>query len=117
MQFLPPAHIDDLLFQASAQGLYAQLLQQVNKDFAMGNESIDLPLSTSPRELVLQVEEKILRLLTYNFEGFLNLLYVIDIPEKIFQSLDGSDRGKLASELCFIILRRQWQKVWYKANY
>ena len=117
MAYIPPVHIDDLLFQASIQGLYAQLIQQINKDFAMGNEPVDLPASTTPREAVMQVEEKILRLLTFHFEGLLNLLYIIDIPEKTVQSLDGSDREKLASELTFLILRRQWQKVWYRANF
>lgn len=117
MQFLPPAHIDDLLFQAQNQGLYQQLVQQVNKDFALGNEPIDLPEKTSPRELVVQVQEKIWRLITYQFESLLNLLYIIDIPESIVQSLDGSDREKLAEALTFLIMRRMWQKVWYRANY
>ena len=48
---------------------------------------------------------------------FLNLLYIIDVPEKHVKKLDGNDALKLAEDISFLILKREWQKVWFKNHY
>jgi hypothetical protein len=45
------------------------------------------------------------------------LLYIIDVSEIKVKALDGNDTVKLSEDITFLILQREWQKVWYKAKY
>ncbi len=56
-------------------------MEQINKDFNLANEGIDFPMSIAPEELKIQLHEKIYRLIQYKFAEYLNLLYIIDVPE------------------------------------
>jgi len=47
----------------------------------------------------------------------LNLLYIIDVSEEEIKKLDGTDLVKLSEEVTFLVLKREWQKVWFRANY
>lgn len=83
----------------------------------MANEGIDFPMSIAPEELKIQLHEKIYRLIQYKFAEYLNLLYIIDVPENEIKQLDGSDIVELAGQVSFLILKREWQKVWFRNNY
>ena len=115
--FVAPKNADLLLIEAEGENLYLKLIEQINKDFNLANEGIDLPLSTSPDELKLQLHEKIYRLIQYKFAEYLNLLYIIDVSEDQIKKLDGSDLVVLAEEVAFLILKREWQKVWFRNKY
>ncbi len=111
-------HNTDLLFQqAEKEELYLKLIEQINKDFNLANEGIDFPISVSPNELKIQLHEKIFRLIQYKFAEYLNLLYIIDVSEDQIKKLDGSDLVILAEEVAFLILKREWQKVWFRNKY
>ena len=108
----------DLLFQeAQKEALYLKLIEQINKDFNLANEGIDFPMSISPEELKIQLHEKIFRLIQYKFAEYLNLLYIIDVSEDQIKKLDGSDLVILSEEVAFLILKREWQKVWFRNKY
>ena len=92
-------------------------MEQINKDFNLANEGIDFPMSIAPEELKIQLHEKIYRLIQYKFAEYLNLLYIIDVPENEIKQLDGSDIVELAGQVSFLILKREWQKVWFRNNY
>ena len=113
----PPANIDSLISQAEEEHLYFKLIEQVNKDFALANESLDVPSSIFPFEFKNLVQEKIYKLIQYKFAEYLNLLYIIDVPEEQIKKLDGSDLVILAEEVAFLILKREWMKVWFRNNY
>ncbi|OCB74318.1 hypothetical protein [Flavobacterium crassostreae] len=115
--FVAPINTDLLLQEATSQSLYVKLLAQINKDFNLANEAIDFPASTSPMELKIQLHEKIYRLLQYKFAEYLNLLYIIDVAEEEVKKLDGSDLVALSEQVCYLVLKREWQKVWFKNNY
>lgn len=115
--FQPPATTDLLLTAAQSENLYIKLIEQINKDFNLANEAIDFPLSTSPEELKVQLHEKIYRLIQYKFAEYLNLLYVIDVPEDQIKKLDGSDLVALSEEVTFLVLKREWMKVWFRNKY
>ncbi len=117
MEFRLPETIDALLEQAQAQDLYLKLITQLNKDFNLANEAVDFPQSTKPMELKIQLQEKIFRLLYHKFAEYLNLLYIIDVPENDIKALDGSDLSVLAEAVSFLILKREWQKVWFRSYY
>lgn len=115
--FVVPQNSDLLLQEAERENLYQKLLEQINKDFNLANEPVDFPKSTSPDELKIQLHEKVYRLIQYRFAEYLNLLYIIDVPEDQVKKLDGSDISELAGQVAFLILKREWQKVWFRANF
>ncbi len=108
---------DDLLSEAEKESLYSKLIEQINKDFNLANEAVDFPQSTTPYELKVQLYEKIYRLIQYKFAEYLNLLYIIDVAEDQIKRLDGSDIVELSEQVAFLILKREWQKVWYRNRY
>lgn len=112
--FIAPITTDDLLSQAEKENLYYKLIEQINKDFNLANEAIDFPQSTSPQELKVQLHEKIYRMIQYKFAEYLNLLYIIDVPEETIKQLDGSDLVELSEQVSFLILKREWMKVWFR---
>ncbi|MFV8391201.1 hypothetical protein [Flavobacterium sp. LB2P6] len=115
--FIVPKNTDLLLTEAESENLYLKLIEQMNKDFNLANEAIDFPLSISPHELKLELNEKIYRLIQYKFAEYLNLLYIIDVSEEEIKKLDGSDLVVLAEQVSFLILKREWQKVWFRNKY
>lgn len=117
MNFIAPKSIDLLLSEAETELLYLKLIEQINKDFNLANEAIDFPLSTLPQELKVQLHEKIYRLIQYKFTEYLNLLYIIDVSEEEIKKLDGSDLVILAEEVVFLVLKREWQKIWFRNKY
>jgi len=48
------------------------------------------------------------------FNDYLNLLYIVDVSEEKIKQLDGSDAIQLSEQVTFLILKREWQKVWFK---
>lgn len=115
--FIAPINTDLLLSEAEGESLYLNLVVQINKDFNLANEGINFPMSVSPEELKIQLHEKIYRLIQYKFAEYLNLLYIIDVAEEEVKKLDGSDLIALAEQVSFLILKREWQKVWFKNKY
>lgn len=115
--FIEPKSTDLLISEAESENLYLKLIEQLNKDFNLANEAIDFPLSTKPTELKIQLHEKIYRLIQYKFAEYLNLLYIIDVSENQIKQLDGSDISELSAQVSFLILKREWQKVWFRNKY
>jgi hypothetical protein len=115
--FIAPINTDALLSEAEKEVLYLKLVEQTNKDFNLANEGIDFPMSITPDELKIQLHDKIYRLIQYKFAEYLNLLYIIDVSEEEVKKLDGSDLVVLAEQVSFLILKREWQKVWFRNKY
>lgn len=116
-EFVAPISTDALLSQAESENLYPKLIDQLNKDFNLANEAIDFPKNTTPHELKVQLHEKIYRLIQYKFAEYLNLLYIIDVPEDQVRKLDGSDILELSEQVAFLVLKREWMKVWFRNRY
>ena len=117
MNFPVPLSIEEILATAESEFLYSKLIDQLNKDFNLANEPIDFPQSTSPHELKIQLHEKVYRLIQYKFAEYLNLLYIIDVPEDQVKKLDGSDLIELSQQVAFLILKREWMKVWFRNRF
>jgi hypothetical protein len=115
--FIAPLNTEVLLLEATNENLYNNLIDQINKDFNLANESIDLPQDIKPEELKNELHEKIYRLIQYKFAEYLNLLYIVDVPEDQIKKLDGSDIAELAKQVAFLILKREWMKVWFRNKY
>ena len=107
-----------LLFQtAEKEQLYQKLVQQLQKDFALANIDVDLFSDIQPTELKNLLHEKIYRLISEKFTEYLNLLYIIDVPEKAFKEIKMTDAVEIAREVAFLVLKRELQKVWLKKKY
>ena len=117
MSFQYPMSAAQLLDQAESEQLYHKLVVQLNKDFTLANEPVDFDLDIAPQQLKAQLHDKIYRLIQYKFAEYLNLLYIVDVPEEQLKPLDGTDLVVLAEEVSFIVLQREWQKVWFRNKY
>jgi hypothetical protein len=115
--FIAPLNTDVLLTEATNENLYLNLIEQINKDFNLANESIDLDMDICPEDLKIALHEKIYRLIQYKFAEYLNLLYIVDVPEEQVKKLDGSDILELSKQVAFLILKREWMKVWFRNKY
>lgn len=112
-----PTTFDDLIQEANQLGLYKKLIKQLNKDFLYANIDLEFDEEVLPLSLKLLLHETVYKLIQEKFADYLNLLYIIDVPEKKVKQLDGSDMLKLSEDVTFLILQREWQKVWFKSQY
>jgi hypothetical protein len=112
-----PSNFEDLIQQAANINLYNKLIVQLNKDFLLANIDLDFDETILPSSLKLMLQETLFHLIQKKFMDYLNLLYIIDVPENKVKQLDGSDMIKLSEEVSFLILLREWQKVWYRNRY
>ena len=112
-----PETFDNLIEDANKIGLYKKLIAQLNKDFSLANIDLDFDEEILPSSLKFILHETIYNLIQEKFADYLNLLYIIDVPEKRVKRLDGSDIVQLSEQVSFLILLREWQKVWYKNQY
>lgn len=112
-----PATFEDLISEAETLDLYKQLIKQVNKDFLLANIDLDFEEDILPSSLKYLLHEVIYKLIQEKFAEYLNLLYIVDVSEKRIKELDGSDTLKLSEQVTFLVLQREWQKVWFKNHY
>jgi len=112
-----PTTFNQLIDEANHLQLYEKLIFQLNKDFLFANIDLDFDEEILPTSLKLLLHETVYKLIQEKFADYLNLLYIIDVPEKEVRELDGNDTLKLAEDVSFLILKREWQKVWFKNEY
>ena len=112
-----PTSFKDLITEAESLQLYDKLIHQINKDFLLANIDLDFQEDILPSSLKYLLHEIIFNLIQQKFADYLNLLYIIDVSELKVKQLDGSDMLKLSEDVTFLILQREWQKVWFKNHY
>lgn len=106
------------LLQASIdEALYESMLAQIKKDFKLANIFIDLPLNSNPKNLKTILHQKIYNLITDRFIDYLNVLYIIDVSEKAIKEIKSENTLEIADQVSFLILKRTYQKVWFKKQY
>lgn len=107
----------ELMQLSQKQLLFEQLIKQIQKDFVRANVPLHIPLDLGPKPVTTLLVEKIYFLLMERFSDYLNLLYIIDVPEQDFQHIKMTDIVEVANTVTFLILKREYQKVWYKKLY
>ncbi|MEE9348564.1 MAG: hypothetical protein V3U80_00800 [Flavobacteriaceae bacterium] len=108
---------EELLFQIDSDSLYKDLINQLNKDFEIIGTDVDFSETKSPSNLAIFLQEVIAQLLEKHFDTFLNLLYRVDVKEAIIKEIINIQKETMIQEISFLILKREWQKVWYKKYY
>lgn len=109
-----PVNFEELIAEANTLKLYKKLIVQLNKDLLFANIDLEFNEETLPTSLKLVLQETVLHLIQHKFSDYLNLLYQVDVSEQKIKSLDTEDVVKLSEDVTFLILQREWQKVWYK---
>jgi hypothetical protein len=64
--------ISQLLNEIVNQNLYQDLLKQLEKDFLLSNENIEISEKTTPQELITILHQKIYDLISFKFNEYLN---------------------------------------------
>ncbi len=109
--------IEEVLEQAIKENLYANLVAQIQKDFSLANITFNIPEDVESNELIKLLQEKLYVLNLERFNEYLNLLYVVDVPEKLFKGIKVTDVVEVSSQVNFLIIQREFQKVRLKAKY
>lgn len=112
-----PKTFERLIEDATQLNLYKKLILQLNKDFLLANIDLDFHEDVLPSSLKLILHETVYKLIQEKFTEYLNLLYIIDVAENKVKALNGDDTLKLSEDVMFLILQREWQKVWFKHTY
>ncbi|MDO5972519.1 hypothetical protein Q4Q35_22180 [Flavivirga aquimarina] len=112
-----PTTFETLIEEANQLDLYKKLILQLNKDFLLANVDLGFHEEVLPSSLKLLLHETVYKLIQEKFTEYLNLLYIIDVPEKQVKALHGDDLLKLSEEVSFLILKREWQKVWFRNKF
>ena len=107
----------ELLEGTVKENLYPGLLTQLQKDFELANVALKEISNLEPKDLIGILKEKIYLLILENFTDYLNLLYIVDVPEKAFKELKITDVVEVSEQVTFLILKRERQKVWMKKKY
>jgi len=109
--------INEIINTSEELSLYKKLVLQLNKDFLHANIAMDFEENIQPKKLILQLQRTISKLINEQFSEYLNLLYIVDVSEVKIKSLETNDFKLLKEQVTFLILSREWQKVWLKSNY
>ena len=108
---------DALVEEANKLELYSKLILQLNKDLALANINLEFSSDVLPTSLKLLLHEKVYQLIQEKFMDYLNLLYIVDVSEEKIKQLDGNDTIQLSENVTFLILKREWQKVYYRKKF
>ena len=106
--------INEILTTSEELSLYKKLVLQLNKDFLRANVAMDFEENIQPKKLILQLHKTVSKLINEQFSEYLNLLYIVDVSEVKIKTLDTSDFKLMTEQVTFLILSREWQKVWFK---
>ncbi len=108
---------NEVLILANETTLLSDLKNQIEKDFGLANISLKLPLKFDAQTFVSAIREKVYHLMMEHFPEYLNLLYIVDIPESQFKQIAITDAVEVADQMTFLIIKREYQKVWYRNKY
>ncbi|MFV0539657.1 MAG: hypothetical protein ACK5MZ_00260 [Aestuariibaculum sp.] len=112
-----PTTFNNLVNEAQQLQLYNNLIKQLNKDFALSNIDFNVREDIEPLSLKSALHEILYTLIQEKFADYLNLLYIVDVPEQDIKALKGDDILKLSQQVSFLVLKREWQKVWLRHKY
>jgi len=111
---LPSQNATELLDLVKGEKLYIQLIQQLNKDFLLTNLNTKFELNCPPANLKKSLHDVLLQLITNQYDDYLNLMYRIDIAEKDLLKIKGDQIALIIEQITFVILKREYQKVWFR---
>jgi len=103
-----------LLQEVSSKDLLSEVVRQVNKDFQLCGLDGTIPEEGTPEQLVRHLRQILKGLIRDDFQGFLNLLYRVDISESDIHRSESRELDAFVEEAVYRLLKREWQKVWLR---
>ena len=110
-------HTNQLLDNAINVNMYDDLLKQINKDLMLANLKMAISLDCSPKVLIVELNNLVEYLINNEFDSFLNFLYRIDLSEDKIIHLSKNNQEIYIGSISFLILKREWKKVWFRRTY
>ena len=107
----------ELIQNVEIENLYLKLIEQLNKDFQLSNLNFSFEETISPIELKEKFSAILLNLISNNYDDYLNFLYRVDVSEKELLKIKETDLISIVNQITFLVLKREYQKVWLKRNY
>lgn len=107
-----PGHL--LLRKADRNELLIPLILQLNKDFELSGLDCSISEKAVPGQIAKELHRILEKLIRDDFQGFLNLLYRIDVPESGIHRTDNQDMDEFIATASYQLLKREWQKVWFR---
>ncbi|WP_108868113.1 hypothetical protein [Aquimarina aquimarini] len=105
--------VNQWIDEISESDLYPNFLIQLQKD--LGRAGIDYCIkSKAPRDLFSEIAHVLLDKLQNAFNEYLNLLYAVDVSEAKVRAIDSENSEDIAEHVTYLILQREWQKVWFR---
>jgi len=105
-----------LVGQISDSNLYKEVILQVKKDFELIGQTIEINEFIEPADFIKEVYQQIHHLLRHSFDTYLQLLYRVDIPEKLM-NFNTQNSDNIAKTTIFYILHREWEKVKLRTSF
>ncbi len=109
--------VEQLMDQILRSDTYSQLILQLQKDLNRAGMGHKINLNVLPEELFLEIEQLLLEKLNNAFNEYLNLLYAVDVSEKDIKNCKSEESKVIAKYATYLILRREWQKIYYRNTF
>ena len=100
-----------LIEQIKSGELLESLITQLKKDADLTGLTMEIPMTSSPGQLVSYLHQWLLDLMTTDFTSYLNFLYRVDIPESSMRAIRETDAVLIAQKATYLLLRRELSKV------
>ena len=114
---LKPKNSSELFKLVESENLLLMLIEQFNKDFLLSGISKVFDKTCSIEKLYEELEETLLNLIQFKYDDYLNLVYRVDISEKELAQITKINIEDIVNQITFLILKREFQKVWLKLNF
>lgn len=108
---------EELVREANKEALFSALVKQLNKDLHLANIPYTFENERYGPEFLVVFGRMLYDLIQHKFDEYLNLLYIVDVPEHQIKNIKETDLERLVPQVAFLILKREWQKVWYRSRY
>jgi len=109
--------LNELENQVSTPLIFLDVIKQINKDFELVGIDYKLEVKEHFYDFSAAFQQIIEDIINTNFDVFLNLLYRIDLDETKIRNIIQAEEDNIYAKISFEILKREWQKVWFRKNY
>lgn len=103
-----------LVKEIESHNLIENLTQQIQKDADLAGAVFSCEKDIQAKQLIPKMYNFILELMTSDFGTYLNFLYRVDLSEKALLSITDTEPNVIAKQVTFMVLKREWQKVWFR---
>ncbi len=113
---LPQEFSIEYLQEAENKEFLKKLILQIRKDAQMVGVDFELNEESSPIGLVNYLQYFLSNLVRNDFAAYVNFLYRVDISEKQLMNLQDLEISILVNNIAILLLKKEWQKVWFRSK-